>query len=240
MNILVLLAGILDPKWPIEASDGALPERIAERLVPSPFDEAALETALALRDTAPYAQVRAIVMGGAEAGKLARTAAAFTMPVATIEISAWWDQNVVAEALAAVAAASDLVLLGREFGDCDDGLVAALLAARLGRPLFARAQAVRGGRLMREAEAEEEWLTPDRPLVVSVTNDRRNRLRKPLLKNVMMAREAEIETLPPFTGESDATLIASRLVASARKPVECRLVEGSPEVQAQSLAELLA
>ena len=240
MNILVFLTGILDPKWPIEVRDGGLPERTADRLVLSPFDEAALETALSLRDASPGAFVRAVVMGGAEVTRLARAVAAFNVPVATLEVPSWWDQNVVAEALADVAGDADLILIGREFGDCDDGLAPALLAARLGQPFFGRAQAVREARVMREAAAAEEWLALDRPLVVSVTNDRRNRLRKPLMKNVMRARQADIEVLPPHSGGKGAVLDAVRLIASARRPVMCERIEGPPEAQAARLAELLA
>ncbi len=240
MNVLVLLAGVLDPKWPIETADGGLPARNAERLILSPFDEAALETALGLRDASPEIMIRVVVLGGDGAGKLARTVAAFNIPVETLQVADWWDQNILAEALAGVADEADLLLVGREFGDCDDGLVPALLAARLGRPLFARAQAVRDGRVMREAAGAEEWAALDRPLVVSVTNDRHNRLRKPLMKNVMLARKAVIEALPPSTKESDAAFRAVRLIASARRPVECRMIEGTSEAQARQIAEMLA
>ena len=179
-------------------------------------------------------------MGGGEAEKIARAVAAFNVPVATLEIADWWDQMCVAEALAAVSGDSDLVLLGREFGDCDDGAVPSLLAARLGSPLFARAQAVRDGRFMRESGNSEEWLTPRAPLVVSVTNDRRNRLRKPLMKNVMMARHAAVETLPPYRHVNRARLAGTRLLAGSRRAVECELVGGPPDQQAARLAELLA
>ena len=72
----------------------------------SPFDEAALETALALRDAIPGAILRAIVMGGCKADKIARAVAAFNVLVATLEIADWWDQMTIADALAAACSNS--------------------------------------------------------------------------------------------------------------------------------------
>ena len=240
MNVLVLLAGVLDPKWPLDPGNQELTKRTADRLILSPFDEAALEIALSLRDTAAATTLRAVVMGGREAERLARSVAALNVAVATLEIADWWDQNVVAEALGAVSNETELILIGREFGDCDDGVVPALLAARLGRPHFACAQAVRDRRVMRESTSAEEWLTLDRALVVSVTNDRRNRLRKPLMKNVMIARQAIIDSLAPAEVTSCATLAAARTLASCRNAVECPFIDGPPDRQARRLAEMLS
>ena len=239
MKVLVFIAGVLDPKWPVETVDGALPQRTPERLILSPFDEAALEMALALRDADPSTSIRATVAGAADASKLARAVAAFNVPVATIQVPNWWDQNVVAAALSSVATDADLILMGREFGDCDDGVVPSLVAARLKRPLLARAQAVRGRKVMREVVSAEEWLTLDRRLVVSVTNDRRTRLRKPLMKNVVQARQATIHELPAFEAESGSELVAVRVLAGCRTPVECQFITGSPDEQAERLAEML-
>jgi electron transfer flavoprotein beta subunit len=240
MKVLVLIAGVLDPKWPIAISGGALPERSPDRLILSPFDEAALEMALTLRDADPCTSISAIVAGGAEASKVARAVAAFNVQVATIRISNWWDQNLVATALSSVATDADLILIGREFGDCDDGVVPSLLAARLNRPLFARAQAARGGAVMRETSSAEERLTLEGRLLVSVTNDRRTRLRKPLMKNVMQARQARINELPAYDAESSAELVAVRVLAGCRSPTDCHFILGSPDEQAERLAEMLA
>jgi electron transfer flavoprotein beta subunit len=240
MKVLVLIAGVLDPKWPVQIADAGLHERSPDRLILSPFDEAALEMALALGDADPSTSISAIVAGPAGASKLARTVAAFNVPVATIQVSNWWDQNVVAAALSSVATDADLILIGREFGDCDDGVVPSLVAARLERPLFARAQAIRGRNVMRESVSAEEWLTLDRRLIVSVTNDRRTRLRKPLMKNVMQARQATINELPAYDAESSAELVAVRVLAGCRSPADCHFVIGSPDEQAERLAEMLA
>ncbi len=114
-----------------------------------------------------------------------------------IPFEAGCDVGYLAGTLAkSVPADADLVLLGREFGDCDLGATPPQLALLLGRTFFGRAQSVEPGpdgpRFMREAQAHEEWVAMSAPMVVSVTNDRRSRLRKPLFKNVVMARQAKV------------------------------------------------
>lgn len=244
MKLLVLVAGVLDPKWPLAPDAGGLPEPAAERMILSPFDEAALEIALRIRDVRPEARIRAIVAGGESAAKLARAVSALNIAdVATIALQAPWDQGAVAHELAGACGDTDLILIGREFGDCDDGLVPPMLAGLLGRPYFGRAQLVDTAgalRLMREAGGFEEWLPLSAPIVASVTNDRRCRLRKPLMKNVMIARQAAIAAItggpvPPrmieLTGVSE--------ISCVRAPVDCAMLEGSHEDQARKLAELL-
>ncbi len=246
MNIVVLIAGVHDPKWPI-TPDGALsdaPGTIGEHRIMSPFDEAALEMALRVRDGNPAVQIAVRIAGGAAAQKIARTVAALNVAdVATLAIDRPWDQSATAEALAPWAAEADLILIGREFGDFDDGLVPALLAALLGVPFFGRAQtvAMQGGAvLMREAGACIETLPLPPRLLASVTNDRRTRLRKPLMKNVMQARQAVI-------GESIAVGCPTPALAldrldprtAGRGQTQCERLSGSVEQQAKALAALL-
>jgi electron transfer flavoprotein beta subunit len=247
MNILVLIAGVLDPKWPVAPLGDGLPERAADRLILSPFDEAALEIALRIRDAHSATAIRALVAGGAEAVRLARAVAALNIAdVATVALAAPWDQAATARELAAVCDDADLVLMGREFGDCDDGLVPPMLAGLLGKPFFGRVQVVEATgaiRLMREAAICEEWLTVAQPIVASVTNDRRTRLRKPLMKNVMMARQTPIGTLTIGTlaqaPKGCADLAGVSAHAGARAMVDCAMIGGSPEDQASAIAALL-
>lgn len=241
MKIVVLIAGVLDPKWPVAPSHGSLPEFVAERMILSPFDEAALEIGLKLKDADPATTISANVSGGP---KLARAVAAFNIPaVATIALPTPWDQGAVSRALAQACGEADLILVGREFGDLDDGLVPPLLAALLGRPFFGRVQAVETGappRLLRENGSSEESLALSGPMLASVTNDRRTRLRKPLMKNVMMARQARIDTLRVASTEASALKLAGvEERAGVRAPVACTLLEGPPRAQAATLAELL-
>lgn len=242
MNIVVLIAGVHDPKWPI-TPDSALCDAGEHRIM-SPFDEAALEMALRLRDANPAVQIAVRVAGGEAAQRIARTVAALNITeVATLAIDRAWDQSATAGALAPWAAEADLILIGREFGDFDDGLVPALLAAVLDVPFFGRAQTVatQGGvTLMREAGSHIETLPLPPRLLASVTNDRRTRLRKPLMKNVMQARQAVIgESVA--TGRPTTALALDRLDqrTAGRGATQCERLSGPVEQQAQALANLL-
>lgn len=246
MNIVVLIAGVHDPKWPItpESALSDAPDTIGEHRIMSPFDEAALELALRLRDGNPATTITVRVAGGAGAQKIARTVAALNIAdVATLTIDRPWDQAATAAALVPWAAGGDLVLIGREFGDFDDGLVPALLAGMLDVPFFGRAQTVAvqdGATLMREVSACVETLRITGPLLASVTNDRRTRLRKPLMKNVMLARQAVIgEGIA--TGHPTAALTLDQLTqrTAGRGRTDCALVDGPLEQQAATLAGLL-
>ncbi|MEH6755938.1 MAG: hypothetical protein V7676_00330 [Parasphingorhabdus sp.] len=244
MKITVLLAGVLDPKWPVAPDGDGLPVRPAAQLALSPFDEAALEIALKIRDKALDTEIRVIVGGGEEAIKIARTVCALNVPdVLTVDHSTLWDQAAVARELAQCSLGSDLVLIGREYGDCDDGLVPSMLARLLGYDYFGRVQVLDAGeppKLLRENGAFVERLVLDRPVVASVTNDRRSRLRKPLMKNVMMARQAQVGAVDAVAAQGDALKLAGvSQVAGSRSAVECTIIEGTLEQQAELLAALL-
>lgn len=244
MKIIVLIAGVQDPKWAISPTGGNLPEAQADRQIMSPFDEAALEMALRLRDADPDSDLHVFVTGGEAGGKIARAVAAFKpTEVSTVQLDTLWNQATVAKTLAKICADCDLVLIGREFGDLDDGLVAPMIARLLDAGFFGRAQVVDAkgtARLMRENGGFEEWCTLSGQLVASVTNDRRTRLRKPLMKNVMLARHMVI-------GRTNVTESASagiRIVhvserTASRAATACHMIEGTNEQKAQALASFL-
>jgi len=239
MKIVVAVAGVLDSKWPIELDAEGVPRIAADRTVMSPFDESALEIALRLRDVDPANAVAAIVPNE----KIARMVAAFRIEdiaILDLPFGVACDPSGAAEVLAgAIPGDAGLVLMGREFGDCDDGAVPPLVAARFGLPFFARVQDVRTGpALLREAQAEEESVILAAPMLCSVTNDRRNRLRKPLMKNVMAARAARFRAAPPSAPMAVRFERFDR-VADARRPVACRMAEGTPAEIAAIFAEHL-
>jgi electron transfer flavoprotein beta subunit len=244
VKIVVLIAGVHDPKWPIERIGDQLRQAEADRQIMSPFDEAALEMALKLRDADPATSIHAHVAGGAAGMKIARVIAAFNpAEVSTVEFGTPWDQSLVANSLMPLCSTADLVLIGREFGDFDDGLVPSMLAAKLGADFFGRAQIVetKGNlTLMREDGSFEERCTVSGRLVVSVTNDRRTRLRKPLMKNVMLARQAVIGTTDVGpTSPSSLQLVRTAERTSSRATTTCNMIEGTSEQQARALANVL-
>lgn len=244
MKVAVLIAGVHDPKWPVTPSAALGEEAGDQHRIMSPFDEAALEMALRLRDADPAVQIAAIVGGGAAGIKVARTVAALNVAdVGTLALDRPWDQVATARALAGFCEDADLILIGREYGDFDDGLVPSLLAGVLALPFFGRAQTIEtqgGVRLMRERGSSIERLACTGRLVASVTNDRRTRLRKPLMKNVMQARQAVIAEASA-TGEPSPALVLHELSqrTSGRERTNCTLYAGTAAEQARALADLL-
>lgn len=242
MKIVVLVAGVHDPKWPV-TPDAVLAGASDHRIM-SPFDEAALEMALRVRDAQPATSIAVRVAGGEASAKIARAVAALRISdLAAFSCQHPWDQAAMARALAPLCQGADMVLIGREFGDFDDGLVPAMLAGIVGWPFFGRAQTIDAGagvQLMREAGSHVESLTLSGPLVASVTNDRRTRLRKPLMKNVMEARQAEIGMLPAEVPPSPGLSLAGLLpCVNSRAGTDCAMLDGPPHVQAQALADIL-
>lgn len=250
MNILVIAAGILDPKWPLaEPQAGSLPARAEDKLIPSPFEDSALELALRIRDALPEStHISALVLGAATE-KLARAIGSYNIADVTrldLDMDRLWDAPAIAAALAnhVAAAAPALILAGREIGDCDDGLLAPLLSARLGWRCFGLVQDVRidSGQITfaRERGACEEIAAYAPGLLVSVTNDRRNKLRRPLMKNVQAAKRASYPIAPaPPAASSAASLEAATLRASARQKTACRKLSGPLPEQISTLAHIL-
>src|SRR5690606_21224587 len=110
-----------------------------------------------------------------------------------------WNSAALASALAAQVRAAgpapDLVLIGREFGDLADGSLTPALAGAPGGAvsppvLVLEVAAVDGGvELLRQQGSLQERLRQPLPVVAGITNHARNRLRHPLLKNVMAAKK---------------------------------------------------
>jgi electron transfer flavoprotein beta subunit len=257
MQLVVLLAGIVDPKWRLErlalrpdagqADETGLPKRL------SPFDEAALETALKLRDADPAVRCSVVVVGDAASDPLLRAVLAFR-PHRALRFDtsglALWDPfaavRLLGAALDALGAPPDLVLMGREFGDADDGVLPALLAEARGFLFFGQAHAVmagEGGLLAirtRGPREEQQRLAP--PALVSITNDRGNRLRHPLMKNVALAKRETLEILSPPPLDPARALEARSLSVvppPGRGAGACRILGGPLDAQVTELADYL-
>lgn len=249
MNVLIFIAGVADPKWPLPpTADSAALQAHADRYaILSPFDESALALALKLRDADAGVAIHALVAGPES---LARKVAEWRLDsVRRLAAggAAAWDASAFATSLASAAAAvaSDaaLVLTGRELGDLDDGAVAPLLARSLRLPHVgltvgvefqdgsAWATRQRAGRI-------ERVRLPGRALL-SVTNDPQNRLRHPLLKNVMAARKLRIDAVEAGAAAANVTLAAMQPVVASPRAGACRLLQGSAEAQAEALAQVL-
>lgn len=251
MKILVLLAGVADIRFALHPitlnSEEQLQEQGAPRRLLSPFDEAALEVALKLRDAQAETQVDVLLFDGANSENLLRAVAAFrpnTVHCLELQPMRLWDARFSAAQLVDVIARDypthDLVLLGREMGDLDEGSIAPLLACRLARPLFAMAQFGQWKeqrlQLMRERGICEEWLDVDEPMVASVTNDRRNKLRHPIMKNVMEAKRMSFARVVATVREPARLMLTDLQVAPVTsRGGHCQLLQGDDTEKAQAL-----
>jgi len=247
-RVAVVLATIADPKWAIsrafDPADTTMPRKL------SPFDEAALEVGLKLRDAKPSLEVSALVVGGRECEPVVRSVAALR-PNRTLRLdlptNAMWNTRAAVSQIKVALAASgdfDLVLLGREFGDFDDGAIPPFLAAAMGTPflgLVQRGRTENGSvELVRDRAGAEERGRFSSPIVASVTNDKSNRLRHPLLKAVMTARREPLIVLAPQDLiQPSPVYVGSLPVKETRRSGACHFIEGPPQAQAAELAALL-
>lgn len=258
MNLLVLLAGVADPRRPLPAAidAAALTAHRAACPLLSPFDEAALELALKLRDAEPATRIEALVGAASERDPLVRHVGGFRLDAVgglSLAEHPAWNAGMLAARLAAwigaLATPPDFVLMGREFGDEDDGVLPALLAEALGRPLLSQALLLRASEgsveVLRQHGGGLERLRQRGPAVVAATNHTGNRLRHPLLKNVMAAKKAAYAlTALPQAGADRPHVLSCTSVKAAQAPARegaCSMLVGSVDEQAAALArELMA
>lgn len=255
MNILVLLAGVADNRFPLHAirigDDGLIAEAGSSRRLLSPFDEGALELTLKLRDGHAQCRVEVLVLGGSNNDNLLRSVAAYKpdrVRLLDLQPCCPWDARLssaqIAELIRSEGLPVELLLIGREFGDLDEGSLPVLLAASLGLPLFSLAQFAEwqgeAVRLLRERGVRQQWHRVDGPLLVTVTNDKRNKLRHPLMKNVMLAKQMSFDSAVAASGQGSGLMLVE--LAAARETLRggaCRMLEGEVAAQARALAALL-
>jgi electron transfer flavoprotein beta subunit len=252
MEIAVLICGVADPKWPLpqDLSLASLQAHAAGHTALSPFDEAALELALKLRDHDPAARVVGLVAGDeAFARKVAGWRPDATHRIDLAETPLWDSAAVaavLAQALQALVPQASLVLMGREFGDWDDGTIPAALAhaAHLPHVQLALALQPQGEAMhaLRQGSAGLERARVPQRALLSVTNDPGNRLRHPLMKNVMLAKKAAVPAWRAPDAPATAALGFDGVapVAAAVRQGTCEWITGTAQEQARALAQLLA
>ena len=255
MNILLVLAGVADNRYPLHdiriGDDGLIVEAGQSRRLLSPFDEGALELALKLRDARAECRIEVLVLGGSNNDNLLRSVAAFKperVRLLDLQPCCPWDARLSAAQIAGLiedeALPVDLLLIGREFGDLDEGSLPVLLAARLGLPLFSLAQFAEwqgeSVRLLRERGIRQQWHRVAGPLLATVTNDKRNKLRHPLMKNVMLAKKMSFDTVVAISAQPDILHLCELAAArEVQRGGACRMLGGDVSAQARALAALL-
>lgn len=258
MHIVVLVAGIGDPKRPLQKpASGNWADLVQNSSTPfklSPFDEAALEIALKLRDKDSDISLTALVTDGASDLQLMRAVASYRidrvsglLPPSTQRGNPAWLASQLSELFREFDHPVDLVLMGREHGDMDDGMLPAYLAEYWGWPFICQAldvKAAGSGRFVfeRSSSTSDESITLSVPACASISNDKSNRLRHPLMKNVMLAKQQKFEMLVPvrFDQASNLELLkANPPETSLRGAEPCNMLTGSTVEQAEALAAYL-
>ncbi|MGI4813748.1 MAG: hypothetical protein ACRYG5_18575 [Janthinobacterium lividum] len=256
MHILVLLAGVADSKRALpRPADGAWREiwdapGLSYKL--SPFDEAALEIALKMRSANQGATLTVLVAHGAHDESLMRAVAAFrpdSLAGLALPAADRWDQSAVARHLRAalndLPTRFDVTLIGREFGDADDGMIAPYLAESLNLPFVSLALNVTANQdslVFQRAQGDmDESITLPGPALASVSNHKGNRLRHPLFKNVVHAKQQKFAVpSAAYDGAPTVALAAAQLAEQkSRGSGPCRVLSGALSEQASELAAYL-
>lgn len=258
MHIAVMIAGIADPKRPLaRPASGNWADIIDAPTTPfklSPFDEAALETALKFRDRDPATVITAVVTDGSSDLTLMRSVAAYRIervvglcpPAAQRGNPAWLARHAI-EAIQLNEQPADLILIGREHGDMDDGMTAACLAEYWERPFVSQALQARrldDGllRFDRISTDQDESIVLPAPACASISNDKNNRLRHPLMKNVMLAKQQQFTSITPQASGADITVAVTHCEppeTTARGQAPCQMLQGPVGEQASALASYL-
>ncbi len=77
------------------------------------------------------------------------------------------------------------------------------------------------------------------PALLSVTNDSHNRLRQPLLKNVMASKKMSFAPCAVQPVEPAIEWLAVHAAAAPTRAAACRLLQGTLDQQARELADVL-
>lgn len=210
MRIAVFIKRVLDPEIPAalfrldaEAKDARVPDA---PYVMGPYDENALEVALAVKDRDPETYVEVISYGPREAEEILRKALSVGADEAVLVLDEGGAQDVFSVGAVLAAAARnrglpDLLLFGLQSGDWDSGQTAFVVAELLGAASVSYAAAVelepKGGVRVRRIleDASEEILVPRGPVAMSVTSSGENALRMAKVRDILMAARKKITYL---------------------------------------------
>jgi electron transfer flavoprotein beta subunit len=206
----------------------------------NPFDEIALEEALRIRERGLADEVVAVSVGPADTQQQLRTALAMGADRAVlVQVAQPPEPLAVARLLLALVRQQQpqLVLLGKQAIDDDNGQTGQMLAALWERPqaTFASRLELDGprARVTREVDAGLETLEVDLPAVIT-TDLRLNEPRYVRLPEIMKARKKPLESLTPEQlGVSDVAPVA-RLLEYRSPPPRAR------GIRVHSAAELVA
>jgi electron transfer flavoprotein beta subunit len=204
MKILCPVKRVVDPYAKVKPlPDGSALDTGGVKFDVNPFDEIAVEEAVRMKERDPSVSITAVSIGGPECEEQLRKALAMGADEAVlIENSSPLDSSVVAAELAFIARGFDLVLMGKQSTDDDNGQAAQMLAAKLLWPqaTFASSIKIEGNvaTVTRETDTGEETLVLPLPCVVT-TDLRLNEPRYIALPGIIKARSKPLTKRPRAT-----------------------------------------
>jgi electron transfer flavoprotein beta subunit len=223
------------------APDGKSIDETGLKFVPNPYDEYAVEEALALKEKAGSGETVVYSLGGPATGETLRTALAMGIDRAVLlESGGSPDGLAVAQALAAELGTGgyDLILFGKLAVDDYNHQVGPMVAEILGMPCITSVShlTIEAGTVTAEREIEGGVEVSTCALPAVLTCDKGlNNPRLPSLKGIMAAKKKPLEAKPAALGKAALEVLTLQLPPE-RKPG--RIVgEGADAVPA--LVELL-
>ena len=252
MEIVVCLKPVPDAETRLRpAADGTRLDPEGVKFVLAGYDESAVEQALLLKEANPGSKVHAISFGLPQrTEEVLRAAIALGCDTATsAEATPGNDADAiaVAEGLRAALAGipHDLVLLGKQAGDDEEGLVPGALGELLGLPHFgfvvdlrwdATAQRLRFGRVTEGGQ--EAWESPV-PCVIGL-QQAWNDPRTAKLPAILKSRKAPIAKVKPPAPSPDRPRCELERFALPPPRTGARLIEyRTPEEAAEKLVRIL-
>ena len=207
MKILVPIKRVIDPYAKVRPlADGAGIDTTGVKFDVNPFDEIAVEESVRQKEKDPSIEVVVVSLGSGEVEEQLRKALAMGADRAIlVETSSELDPSVVACELEHVVRAEnpDLIMMGKQSTDGDNGQVGPMLAARLNWPQASYASQVvlESGAVTvkRETDLGEETVRMPMPCLIT-TDLRLNEPRYIALPGIIKARSKPLERRPAAGG----------------------------------------
>ena len=244
MKIVVCVKQVPDTETKVViGADGLSIEPGDVKYVINPYDEYAVEEALALKEAAGDGEVIVLTLGGEEAQPAMRTAMAMGADsgiLLKVENSALADGFAVAKALAEEIRGlePDLILAGKMAIDGYGHQVATIIGELLGMPVLptAKSLVLADGiaTVIRDIEGGKETITAKTPCVITAEKGL-NEPRYPALRGIMQAKRKPLEVKEISLADEGIEIL--EMSYPPKKP-DGRIVGEGPEAAAE-LVKLL-
>ncbi|MBX3147666.1 MAG: electron transfer flavoprotein subunit beta/FixA family protein [Gemmatimonadales bacterium] len=220
MKIAVCLKRVPDTTAKIAVGgDGKTIDEAGVKFVPNPYDEYALEAAIALKEKAGAGETVVISLGGESSQETIRTALAMGIDRGVLlQSTGSADGLEVAKAIAAELGTGgyDLILFGKMAVDDYNHQVGVMVGELLGLPVISAVSSltVENGAVSAEREVEGgvEVLGCQLPAVITADKGI-NTPRLPSLKGIMAAKKKPLESKPTSLGAGALTVTGLSLPA---------------------------